>query len=632
MALIGEVIDGKYEVLKEIGRGGMSIVYLASDKRLNKQWAIKEFKKGKDELNLKSLKREARIMKNLDHPRLPRVVDIIESNDTLLLIMDYVQGETLDSLLKSDTYKGKGFPQESVIEWAKQLSEVLAYLHKQDPPVIYRDMKPGNIMLRPEGDVTLIDFGIAKEYKENKGDTELMGTKGYAPPEAYVTGATTDPKSDIYSLGVTLHYLITGVDPTENVTLNPIRQYNPSLSSALEWVINKCVQNNPDERFHSCDELSAVLENLDKYEDSYKKKQKVRIRLFTVFAVLTVVFGAIGAGSLWGRSAAISSSYEELVALETLDGYEQAIELDEDNPEAYAECVNMLVNKGYKVLDNEDDSADGTDGEYISVPKLTDLFGTEKLNTFKDDSKYAVVNYQLGKLIWNSLQKDTSEDSSVDPKSVAEFAIIYFKNVINVSGNGLPLKTYNIAQAYYWESYFLTNNELLKSEDGLAEIDNKDKFVEFIESNENYEDGHDDDPYYLYFMANDMLLDLVDTDSDEIDNTTKGETASKLVNILSENYSYFCSSLKSTNNGEELMQNYIGQLYEVLSSISTENADKKLTDAVSNAVETLGYSNEEGKVLGYSDGTGLTRNIRLKFESLSKNSTDSETSTEGDAQ
>ena len=179
MTEIGAVIDGKYEILKEIGRGGMSVVYLAMDKRLNKQWAVKEIRKkgnGKnDEIVVNSLLAEANLMKRLDHPALPRIVDIIDNGITIYVVMDYIEGESLDKILKE--YGAQ--PEELVTGWAMQLCDALSYLHSQNPPIIYRDMKPANVMLKPEGNIKIIDFGIAREYKEqNLADTTVLGTKG----------------------------------------------------------------------------------------------------------------------------------------------------------------------------------------------------------------------------------------------------------------------------------------------------------------------------------------------------------------------------------------------------------------------------------------------------------------------
>ena len=163
MTELGTVLDGKYEILKEIGRGGMSVVYVAMDLRLNKQWAIKEIKDdgSKDtQTLLKGLEREANILKKVDHPVLPRIVDIIQKDQKVYVVMDYVEGRPISEVLKEQGAQ----PQEQVIEWAKQLSSALDYLHSMDPPIIYRDMKPSNVMLKPDGNVKLIDFGAARQH------------------------------------------------------------------------------------------------------------------------------------------------------------------------------------------------------------------------------------------------------------------------------------------------------------------------------------------------------------------------------------------------------------------------------------------------------------------------------------
>ena len=161
MIKIHDIVDGKYEILKEIGHGGMSTVYLAMDKNLNKQWAVKEIRKRGNDKNdqavVNSLLVEAGLMKKLDHPALPRIVDIINSEETICIIMDYIEGETLEKILE----KYGAQPEEVVVEWAMQLCDVLMYLHAQKPPIIYRDMKPGNIMLKPEGNLKVFS-GIAE--------------------------------------------------------------------------------------------------------------------------------------------------------------------------------------------------------------------------------------------------------------------------------------------------------------------------------------------------------------------------------------------------------------------------------------------------------------------------------------
>ena len=165
MAERGTIIEGKYEVLKLIGKGGMSKVYLAMDKNLNKQWAIKEIERKaydkNNEVVVASAMAEANMMKKLDYPSLPRIVDIIEKENVIYVVMDYIEGETLSSVLSKEGAQ----PQEVVIEWAKELCRVLDYLHTQNPPIIYRDMKPANIMLQPNGNIKLIDLVLRGNTK-----------------------------------------------------------------------------------------------------------------------------------------------------------------------------------------------------------------------------------------------------------------------------------------------------------------------------------------------------------------------------------------------------------------------------------------------------------------------------------
>ena len=251
MAKIGTIIEEKYEILRQIGKGGMSVVYLAMDTHLNKQWAVKEIrKKGSginDEIIVNSLLAEANLMKGLDHASLPRIVDIIDNQNTIFVVMDYIEGESLDKVLKE--YGAQ--PEELVIGWAKQLCDALSYLHLQKPPIIYRDMKPANIMLKPEGNIKIIDFGIAREYKEqNLADTTVLGTRGYAPPEQY--SGQTDARSDIFALGMTMHHLLTGIDPRNHESYVPVRQWNPELSEGIELIIDKCVEPAAENRYQNC--------------------------------------------------------------------------------------------------------------------------------------------------------------------------------------------------------------------------------------------------------------------------------------------------------------------------------------------------------------------------------------------
>ena len=196
MLEIGSLVDGKYKILNKVGQGGMSVVYLAMNEKANKQWAIKEVRKD-GVLDFESVKQglvaETDILKKLDHPNLPSIIDVIDTEDSFIIIMDYIQGNSLNKALEE--YGAQ--PQEMVIKWAMQLCDVLGYLHSRNPAIIYRDMKPANIMLKPDGNITLIDFGTAREYKEkNLADTTCLGTVGYAAPEQFGGMGQTDARTD----------------------------------------------------------------------------------------------------------------------------------------------------------------------------------------------------------------------------------------------------------------------------------------------------------------------------------------------------------------------------------------------------------------------------------------------------
>lgn len=291
MARVGEIIDGKYEVLREIGCGGMSVVYLAKDKKIGTYWAVKELRKDKDDLSnqiaKKALTDEANLMKKLSHPALPRIIDIIDDHENFYVVMDYIEGESLDKLLKREGVQ----PQKKAVDWANQLCDVLEYLHTQSTPIIYRDMKPSNVILKPNGSLMLIDLGIAREYKKQSSeDTQCIGTREYAAPEQFGGKGQSDQRTDIYALGVTLHYIVTGKNPTEwPYELLPIRKLNSKLSKKLEKVITKCTEIDPANRYFSCSQLKQDLLDVDEYNDK-KALFIVPIILATVLlSVLLVV-------------------------------------------------------------------------------------------------------------------------------------------------------------------------------------------------------------------------------------------------------------------------------------------------------------------------------------------------------
>lgn len=339
MTRVGTVLGGKYEILKKIGQGGMSIVYLAMDIRLNKQWAIKEIKKGKNQDTktlLKGLQMEANILKMVDHPVLPRIVDIINYKGTVFVVMDYIEGRPLSEVLKLEGAQ----PQDKVIEWAKDLCSALDYLHSMNPPIIYRDMKPSNIMLKPDGKVKLIDFGTAKEFDvESLADTTALGTRGYAAPEQFGDARgrgihKTDARTDIYSLGASLYHILTGKNPSEPpYVIKPIRDWNPMLSSGLEKIINKCTMPDPEDRYQNCAELIYDFEHYEELDDAFRRECFRKMRSFLICAGLTIVFASVAISGYIGNEQENHQNYENLIK----EGYSYTVQGD------YEEAANIYV-------------------------------------------------------------------------------------------------------------------------------------------------------------------------------------------------------------------------------------------------------------------------------------------------
>lgn len=337
MLEIGSLVDGKYKILNKVGQGGMSVVYLAMNEKANKQWAVKEVRKD-GVLDFESVKQglvaETDILKKLSHPNLPSIIDVIDTDESFIIIMDYIQGNSLNKALEEFGAQ----PQENVIEWAKQLCDVLGYLHSRQPPIIYRDMKPANIMLKPDGNVTLIDFGTAREFKEkNLADTTCLGTVGYAAPEQFGGMGQTDARTDIYCLGATLYHLVTGMNPCEPpYEIKPIREINPTLSSGLERIIQKCTQRDPKDRYQSAAEMMYALEHYNEIDDIYRKKQKKKLWGFLVPTILTFVFAAT---SVWGYMSAENKrteNYDYILAnADSVEDYYKAIITDPTRTEAY---------------------------------------------------------------------------------------------------------------------------------------------------------------------------------------------------------------------------------------------------------------------------------------------------------
>lgn len=262
-------IAGKYTVLREISSTLFIRTYLVEDAESSHVYVLKLCDKTQQNYSpavRDGLILEAYMMQELEHFAIPRVREVVETDDMLGMIREYVEGISLEQYMETN-----GVPAvENVIEWAKMVCDILQYLHTMTPPHIYRDVKPANLILDTKDRIHMIDFGIMRTYKKGQSkDTAILGTAGYAAPEQYGS-RQTDQRTDIYGLGMTMYRLVTGENVLDrSFVVKPVREINPKLPKGLEYIISKCIELDPDKRYQSCDEL---LKDLCGYEKLPEQK------------------------------------------------------------------------------------------------------------------------------------------------------------------------------------------------------------------------------------------------------------------------------------------------------------------------------------------------------------------------
>ncbi|MBR3328328.1 MAG: serine/threonine protein kinase [Atopobiaceae bacterium] len=361
---IGTIIDGKFEVLARLGEGGMSTVWLARDVRLHKLWAIKEIKPNEHGVRGSILRQalidEADFLKRLDHPAIPRVVDIIDTGRTVFVVMDYVEGNSLGELLEK---RERPYGQDQVIAWGLQLCDVLAYLHGRTPPVIYRDMKPANVILREDGSVRLIDFGIAAE-REAKGSHGRVptGTPGYAAPEQLgdASGAMATPQAtmDVYALGATLYSLVTGHVPRlireggeqrararVDFAMRPIRMWDARLSEGLEQVILRATEEDPRMRYQSMEEMRYDLEHHVRLSKAWRQAQRQKVLVFRRWCIAAGMCLALGCSMLLMGFSMREANYEELMRAASVASRDAAEDTRSDAEKLYDRAIAVAPDR-----------------------------------------------------------------------------------------------------------------------------------------------------------------------------------------------------------------------------------------------------------------------------------------------
>lgn len=493
----GDILKDRYKVQQLIGRGGMSSVYMGLDLKLtNKLWAIKEVSKNATDQAGRpieqSLAMEAELLSKLDHPMIVDIVDIVTTEDSIYVVMDYVEGKSLDKVIREE-----GPQKESdVQDWALQICDALDYLHNQDPPIIYRDMKPSNIMLRPDGYIKLIDLGVAREYKDaSKKDTISFGTEGYAPPEQYGK-AQTDARSDIYALGATIWHLLSGETPSE-YPLPDVRTHNDEVGEGFaKVIIPKCTMLDRDLRYQNCDELVADLDVYEELTQEYFDEQRKKVRTFGATVIGSVIMFVLSLTLFFVGNIVVTQNYNSQLE----KGKNSMSRENEACENAFIEAINYKPGEKepYERLITYYETMTGKGTEEVPV------FTTDKYNkihellekyerSLKDSGQFADLYYWIGKELW-----DNYDDGSVNSDIIAREPAM------------------NKSKPLFENARDNSNNNDL--------INNADMYINIVDSNNNIKSFYNDNDSALenrnnvfeeYFSSLERLYDTAHSNSSQ---------------------------------------------------------------------------------------------------------------------
>lgn len=425
-------IDNTYEIIEKIGAGNGGTVYKAYHRNLNKYVVLK--KVNTDIQDLMNTRTEVDVLKNLKHTCLPQVFNFVEDNGSVYTVMEFIPGKSFKQYLDAGTV----FPERSIIIWMKQIAATLAYLHNQNPAVIHSDLKPGNIMLMPNGNICLIDFNIS--FSLGGGAAYVTGyTPGYAPPEQIAAiryneretdrfrWKKIDRRADIYSLGATIYHLITGSKPgmDQNGRVRPLLELKPETDKTLAAIVMKCLEPDPEKRYQRAEELYADLNKLTEDNTGPKK---------------THMIAGIIAGCLVMGTAVLLVGYHQINKKRQADYKEAVSKMEESISDGNYEDLDTWYQKAIRIYPDKAD---------VYLDKAEALNREKK---YRDCVKY--INDTI--LADSKIKRDISLDSvyyllgdSYSQLEEYENASNAYESAIRInSENGSYYRDYAIAEAY----------------------------------------------------------------------------------------------------------------------------------------------------------------------------------------
>lgn len=388
------VLNGRYEILKCIHSKGMANVYLVRDTQLGKQWCLKEIRlsqAGRENIEYISLMQEANILRSLNNEKIPRITTIDNDGDSLFVVMDFLDGVTLKDFVQE---KGR-IPEELAVKWMIQIVQAVGYLHSErsnKKPIFYRDMKPDNLMIRSNGVINIFDFGISVRIERpNQLPEYTLGTPGYVAPEQKKKNLPMDLRSDIYSMGRTFYFMLTGVDPRGFIgeKLKPISDWSPDVSPVLISIVNKCMEENPNDRYQNCEELQYALENYKFSDEKHRSSAKRKVKVVISLAVAGITMGIFSIIPFGINGAQSKDAYNKalVVAQQSgrLEDYDKVLSMNPLSIPPYEGYIDAIKEDGVFSLDEEKGLLN-----HIN-PNLIEL---------KNDKDYGKIAFDIGKLYW----------------------------------------------------------------------------------------------------------------------------------------------------------------------------------------------------------------------------------------